>query len=206
MTHKLFIVTSLSALLFLGCAKRAPDLNGRNNILDTDSINGDRIDFNENKYSDSNGTGIIENGIGINENTYSNNLSTAENAYSNNVGASSTNNYNSSSNNFKSIYFAFDKYGISSNMENNMRTNIKVSSSTSSKIKIEGNCDEFGTDEYNYALGLKRAKSVKDGLVSAGISPSKIVMVSLGESSPICKTSDSACYEKNRRVDLRLVR
>jgi len=46
-----------------------------------------------------------------------------------------------------------------------------------------------GSDEYNYALGLKRAKSTKDALISrGGISPSKIIIVSYGESSPLCTT------------------
>ena len=70
--------------------------------------------------------------------------------------------YNSSSDGFKSIYFKFDDYEIHSDMQQNMNTNVSVAMSASSKVKIEGNCDEFGTDEYNYALGLKRAKAVKE--------------------------------------------
>ena len=115
-------------------------------------------------------------------------------------------NHNSSADGFRSVYFDFGDYAISSDMENNMNVNIKVASSASSKIKIEGNCDEFGTDEYNYALGLKRAKAVKDSIVAQGLDGSRIVLVSFGESSPVCTEPNDSCYDRNRRVDIRLVK
>ena len=117
-----------------------------------------------------------------------------------------TGSYNSSSDGFKSVYFKFDDYEISSEMQENMNTNISVAMSTSSKIKIEGNCDEFGTDEYNYALGLKRAKAVKESLAAQGVQSSQMVLVSFGESSPVCGEPSESCYEQNRRVDIRLVK
>jgi len=123
-----------------------------------------------------------------------------------NYGNESEGNYNSSTDGFRSVYFDFGDYAISSNMENNMNNNIKVAMAASSKIKIEGNCDEFGTDEYNYALGLKRAKAVKDSLVSQGLTSGKTVMVSFGESSPVCTEPNDSCYDRNRRVDIRLVK
>jgi peptidoglycan-associated lipoprotein len=129
-------------------------------------------------------------------------VSIDESSYGNESGG----NHNSSADGFRSVYFDFGDYAISSNMENNMNTNIKVAMSASSKIKIEGNCDEFGTDEYNYALGLKRAKAVKDSLVAQGVSGSRMVMVSFGESSPVCTEPNDSCYDRNRRVDIRLVR
>ncbi len=129
-------------------------------------------------------------------------VSIDESAYGN----EGSGNNNSSSDGFRSVYFDFGEYAISSDMENNMNTNIKVASSASSKIKIEGNCDEFGTDEYNYALGLKRAKAVKDSIVAQGMDGSRMVMVSLGESSPVCTEPNDSCYDRNRRVDIRLVK
>jgi len=98
------------------------------------------------------------------------------------------------------------QYSVASSMSASLARDVSVASAASRKIKIEGNCDEFGTDEYNYALGLKRAKAVKDALVSRGVNGSKIVLVSLGESNPICATPSDACYAKNRRVDLRLIK
>ena len=115
--------------------------------------------------------------------------------------------YNSSSDGFKSVHFEFGDYGISSRTENHIASNANVANSAgSSKIKIEGNCDEFGTDEYNYALGLKRAKAVKDGIVAQGVDASRIIIVSFGESNPACSNPTDECYAQNRRVDLRLVK
>ena len=128
-----------------------------------------------------------------------------ENKYGNESGT--TGKYNSSGNGFQSIYFAFGDYGISSEMENHIAANANVANSAgASKIKIEGNCDEFGTDEYNYALGLKRAKAVKDSIAAQGVSTSKMVIISFGESNPVCSNPTDGCYSQNRRVDLRLVK
>lgn len=121
-------------------------------------------------------------------------------------GYGSMGNYNSSSDGFKSIYFGFADYSISSDMQGNMGRNVQVASSASAKIKIEGNCDEFGTDEYNYALGLKRAKAVQDSLAAQGINTSKTMLVSFGESNAVCTEATEDCYQRNRRVDLRLVK
>ncbi|WP_373032311.1 OmpA family protein [Sulfurovum sp.] len=129
-------------------------------------------------------------------------VSIDENTY----GDGSTGNYNSSSDGFKSIYFAFADYSISSNMENNMNKNIETANASSSKMKIEGNCDEFGTDEYNYALGLKRAKAVKDSIAAQGIDTSRMVLVSFGESNAVCTEPSDSCYDRNRRVDIRLIK
>jgi len=175
MTHKLWILIAVAALLFSGCAQTAPDVAGKHNVSGTDPLSGETVSINETNYGNENG-------------------------------ADANGNYNSSSDGFKSVYFAFGDYSISSQMEGNMATNIQVATSTGAKIKIEGNCDEFGTDEYNYALGLKRAKAVKDSLVAQGVASSKMIMISFGESSPVCQTPSDSCYDRNRRVDLRLVR
>ncbi len=128
-----------------------------------------------------------------------------ESTYGNESSNSGTG-YNTSADGFQSIYFAFDGYTISTSMQDNMNTNTQIANTATGTIKIEGNCDEFGTDEYNYALGLKRAKTVKDSLVAQGIAQSKIVLVSFGESTPVCQAPSDSCYDRNRRVDLRLVR
>jgi len=125
-----------------------------------------------------------------------------ENKYGNESGP-----YNSSSDGFRSIYFEFGDYAVSSGMENYIASNANVvNNASTSKIKIEGNCDEFGTDEYNYALGLKRAKAVKDSIAAQGVNTSNIVIVSFGESNPVCSNPTDGCYSQNRRVDLRLVK
>jgi len=113
---------------------------------------------------------------------------------------------NSSADGFTSVYFAFGDYGISGEMQRKVSANAARAAQSSGKIKIEGNCDEFGTDEYNYALGLKRAKAVKDAMASEGVDTGKMVIVSYGESNPVCSSPTDSCYARNRRVDLRLAR
>ena len=129
-------------------------------------------------------------------------ISIDENRY----GGNALGNSNSSSDGFQSIYFGFDQYSIPVDMEQYVAKDASVATGISGKIKIEGNCDEFGSDEYNYALGLKRAKAVKDALISHGVPASRMVMVSYGESNPACSDTTDSCYAQNRRVDLRLAR
>ena len=115
--------------------------------------------------------------------------------------------YNSSADGFKSIYFAFDSYEVDEQMQKRIVHNAQRALTLgASKIKIEGNCDEFGTDEYNYALGLRRAQSVKEHLVANGVDANKLYVVSFGESNPICNEPTDVCYARNRRVDLRMAK
>ena len=123
-------------------------------------------------------------------------------------GVNSSSRYNGSSDGMKSVYFDFGDYGIPPGAERTTAFNASVLNGKlqGGKVKLEGNCDEFGTDEYNYALGLKRAKAVKDSLQAKGIRAGQIVLVSYGESNPQCREATENCYGRNRRVDLHLVR
>ncbi len=115
--------------------------------------------------------------------------------------------FNSSSDGFQSLYFGFDSYAITPEMQQMISRDAEVARGHgNAKIRIEGNCDEFGTDEYNYALGLKRAKAVKDALTAEGIPASRMELISYGESNPACTEQTDACFAQNRRVDLRLAR
>jgi peptidoglycan-associated lipoprotein len=67
------------------------------------------------------------------------------------------------------------------------------------KITVQGQCDERGSAEYNLALGDKRAKAVKDYLASLGVSDSRVAIVSLGKESPVCRDENEECRSKNRR-------
>ena len=101
-----------------------------------------------------------------------------------------------------SILFDYDKFDIRADMQETMTKNIMLLKGKT--IKLEGNCDEFGSDEYNYALGLKRANAVKAALVNGGVSADAISMTSLGESNPVCLEKTQECWAKNRRVDFKL--
>jgi peptidoglycan-associated lipoprotein len=70
---------------------------------------------------------------------------------------------------------------------------------TSTRISIEGHCDERGSAEYNLALGERRATAVKEYLVSLGIPADRIVAVSKGKESPFCSESNENCWQQNRR-------
>lgn len=149
----------------------------------------------------------------------------AMNASANSSGTNSTNNLQKVTNEsvnsvqsdvdgkvvlLESVHFAFDKYNLTDDMRNVATSNyVKIDETEQSysdlKIKLEGNCDEWGSDEYNYALGLKRAKATKDALVADGIDEKKIIMVSFGESNPVCTQKNTACWKMNRRVDYRLL-
>lgn len=106
-----------------------------------------------------------------------------------------------------SVYFDFDKFNIRSDMQNKVSNSAAVAKTAASAftIKLEGNCDEWGSDEYNFALGLKRASSVKKALISEGVAESRITMVSYGESNPVCTDKTKECWSKNRRVDFKLL-
>lgn len=106
-----------------------------------------------------------------------------------------------------SVYFDFDKFAIKSEMKNVVTSGADLLKGAANKftVKLEGNCDEWGSDEYNFALGLKRADTVKKELIANGLDESRIVMVSYGESNPTCTEKTSECYAKNRRVEFKLL-
>jgi peptidoglycan-associated lipoprotein len=72
------------------------------------------------------------------------------------------------------------------------------------KIVIEGHSDERGTNEYNLALGEKRARATKNYLRSLGISPSRVDTVTYGEEKPLCTNSVDSCWQRNRRSSIKL--
>jgi peptidoglycan-associated lipoprotein len=102
---------------------------------------------------------------------------------------------------FGDIQFDYDKYDIRPDakpiLQNVASWLIK---NTSAKILVEGHCDERGTNEYNLALGDRRAKAARDYLIALGIASNRIEMLSYGEEKPLCKESTEECWTKNRRV------
>ncbi len=110
----------------------------------------------------------------------------------------------------KSIHFDFDAFTLTEenlafSAENSQKITNISKKGNNFKIKLEGNCDEWGSDEYNYALGLKRSMAVKTDLIKRGIEEEKIVIVSYGEGNPVCKDQTAECWTKNRRVDHYLI-
>ncbi len=99
------------------------------------------------------------------------------------------------------IYFDYDKYDI---RQGDIPILKKVASALQKypklRLIIEGHCDERGTNEYNFALGQKRANSAKNYLISLGISSSRIDIISYGEEKPVCSEQNETCWQKNRRA------
>jgi peptidoglycan-associated lipoprotein len=100
------------------------------------------------------------------------------------------------------IYFDFDKSFIRDDARSVMKANAEwLKANPKVKIKIEGNCDERGTKEYNQALGQRRATSAKKYLTDLGIAARRISLISYGKEKPICAEQNEECWQKNRRDD-----
>ena len=100
------------------------------------------------------------------------------------------------------IYFDFDKYDIRAEDAKTLDANAAwLKSNASNLVLIEGHCDERGTNEYNLALGERRAKATMNYLVSQGIQANRITIISYGEERPVCNEKTEACWAKNRRAN-----
>ena len=100
-----------------------------------------------------------------------------------------------------SIYFDYDKYNVKSEYKSVVKkTADNLKSNKDAKVTVEGNCDERGTNEYNMALGQRRADSAAKALTAAGVDAKRIKAVSYGEEKPVCKDANEACWSKNRNA------
>lgn len=101
----------------------------------------------------------------------------------------------------KDIYFDFDKYVIRPGDAKMLDANAAwLKSNASMLVLIEGHCDERGTNEYNLALGERRAKATMNYLISQGVAQSRVSIISYGEERPVCTEHNEACWAKNRRA------
>ncbi|HSB52505.1 MAG TPA: peptidoglycan-associated lipoprotein Pal [Dissulfurispiraceae bacterium] len=99
------------------------------------------------------------------------------------------------------VYFDYDRYDVRDNAKPATKeVAALLAKNKGVKVIIEGHCDERGTSEYNLALGERRAKAVKDYLLSLGVAASRIETVSYGEEKPLCTESTESCWSKNRRA------
>ena len=101
----------------------------------------------------------------------------------------------------KDIYFDFDRYDIGPKEAEILKENATVLQKLpNAKIQIEGHCDERGTNEYNLALGERRANSTKKYLISLGISAGRVSTISYGEERPLDSGHNEEAWSKNRRA------
>ena len=103
------------------------------------------------------------------------------------------------------IHFDFDKAEIRKDALDTLTGHIAwLKDHSDALVLIEGHCDERGTDEYNVALGERRAKSVRDLLAEHGIAPERVSTTSFGRERPVCTASSEDCRMKNRRAEFRI--
>ncbi len=105
------------------------------------------------------------------------------------------------------IFFDYDKYAVRADANAVLAQDAKyLLANPTTKILIGGYCDERGSNDYNLALGQKRADSAKKALTDAGIAASRIRVISYGKEKPFCSESTEACWQKNRRAGFSLDR
>ncbi len=102
--------------------------------------------------------------------------------------------------NVKDIYFDYDKSDIRADQQGGIQADAQfLNQHPGINFTVEGHCDSRGSTEYNLALGDQRASSVKNALVAAGVSASRIKTISYGKEKPFCMEENEACWQQNRR-------
>jgi peptidoglycan-associated lipoprotein len=106
----------------------------------------------------------------------------------------------------RSVYFDFDSNVVKDEYRALVQAHAKyMVDKKDAKVRIEGNCDERGSREYNLALGQRRAEAVKKVMTVLGVQDGRIETVSFGEEKPADPGHDEAAWAKNRRGDIRYV-
>jgi peptidoglycan-associated lipoprotein len=101
----------------------------------------------------------------------------------------------------KDVSFNFDSAALSEPARTTLRANADwLKTNPSSRVQIEGHCDERGGADYNMALGAKRAQTAMDYLTTLGIAANRMSTISYGEEIPVCKESTEECWSRNRRA------
>jgi len=102
----------------------------------------------------------------------------------------------------EAILFEFNDYALTTNSQQQLQMAAEcISEFDTLGIVLEGHSDDRGTQEYNLALGEKRATTVRNYLKTLGADPEKFVVRSKGENEPVCERADETCWARNRRVE-----
>src|SRR5690606_9794785 len=98
------------------------------------------------------------------------------------------------------VFFAFDQYDLSAEARTTLQRQAAwLNANPAVTLQIEGHCDERGTREYNLALGERRATSVKNYVVTLGVSPDRLSTISYGKERPVALGHNEAAWGQNRR-------
>ncbi|MBI4620918.1 MAG: peptidoglycan-associated lipoprotein Pal [Desulfobacterales bacterium] len=103
------------------------------------------------------------------------------------------------------IHFDFDKFSLTNQAREILAKKVSwLQGHTDLKIKIEGHCDERGSNEYNMALGERRSNSAMQYLVTAGVEAARVSTISYGEEKPLDPGHDEDAWAKNRRAHFKI--
>jgi len=101
----------------------------------------------------------------------------------------------------KDVFFAFDRAELSEEARAVLKENTGwLKTHAGVRVQIEGHCDERGAEDYNMALGAKRAHATMEYLTTLGVPASRMSTISYGEEAPACKEHSEECWSKNRRA------
>ena len=104
----------------------------------------------------------------------------------------------------RSVYFDFDSNSVKDEYRGLIQAHSRyMTDHRDTRIRIEGNCDERGSREYNLALGQRRAEAVKKIMTVLGVNDGRIETVSYGEEKPVAQGHDEAAWAQNRRADIK---
>ncbi len=104
------------------------------------------------------------------------------------------------------IYFDFNKYDIKEEYRQMLQQKADLMRQYPNiRVRIEGNCDARGTQEYNLALGERRARAAYEYLVLLGVNPSQLEIISYGKERPVVMGDSEAAYAANRRDNFRVI-
>jgi peptidoglycan-associated lipoprotein len=104
----------------------------------------------------------------------------------------------------RSVYFDYDSNAVKDEYRGLVQAHSRyLADKRDSRIRIEGNCDERGSREYNLALGQRRAESVKKVMTVLGVTEARIETVSYGEEKPVAPGHDESAWAQNRRADIK---
>lgn len=99
------------------------------------------------------------------------------------------------------VFYSYDQTDLTEESRASLQKNLEwLKRWTSTKIMIEGHADSRGTNEYNLALGERRAAAAREYLVSLGLAADRVTTVSKGEEQPFCSEENESCWQQNRRA------
>ena len=104
------------------------------------------------------------------------------------------------------VLFAFDKFSIKPEYKDVLKTKADLMKKYNTiKVRIEGNCDERGTQEYNLALGERRARAAYEYMIRLGVSAEQLDIISYGKERPAVEGTGEAVWAKNRRDEFNVI-